>query len=138
MAVSASATEPSVHRRPEPSRVPLVVGGLSLGVAAVSGGLLLGSVISHQAGCAAGAALALLTLGRAGGCGENSAAAPLGLIALSALALSGVMFLIQFANSSTPRSSKASLLSDGQSRRAVLPPSLQPSGRTDLGWSFGF
>lgn len=106
-AFTASATE--VRRSSEqPTQVPLVVGGLSLGVAAVTGAFVLGNALRHAGGCSAGAALSPL-FGGGGSCGEF-AAGPLGLVSLSALAFASAMFIVQYVVSKPPPVKHATLL----------------------------
>lgn len=135
IAFTASAAEVRRPSLAEPTQVPLVIGGVSLGLAAASGAVVLGNALQHAGGCSAGAAFAPL-LGGGGGC-DSFVAGPLGVIALSSLALAGAMFLVQFVLSTPPPARHASL-TDSEDRRALLPAAAKPTARTDVGWGFAF
>lgn len=126
-------------RRPsdEPTKVPLVVGGLFLGVAGVSGAIVLGQALQHAGGCSAAAAVGRFLGG--GGC-DAFVAGPLGLVSLSALALSGVMFVLQYALSTPPpRPALPAQPTDSEHRRSAAPSSsVRPFARTDVGFGIDF
>lgn len=140
IAFTASAAE---VRQPseQPTQVPLVLGGLSLGVAAVSGAFVLGNALQHAGGCAAGAALSPL-FGGGGGC-DGFAAGPLGLVSISALAFASAMFIVQYVVSKAPpvkQVKHATLFdrTDSDGRRATVPQPTRPAARTDVGFDFEF